>query len=522
MPFSVILASLISIGVALVVVPKFSFLGTDSTFYLLLAESVHRGEGLTIFGQPHTIFSPFLSLLIAPFLFLTSQTEFVAHALMVVSGIASIPLLYWALVPLMTGRAAGYAATVFGLTGTWMWSYMTDINSQTIATALSIALFGYIVRTRQAMSTHLPQSLWCTLGVLIGVLYLTRPEYIILFPFLYLLLTYLARASRYTWRSHLRMCACYSIGFLLVSAPYLIFLKSETGSWTVSGRMNEMVLIATQDTYESVDGAPGDASAILTPPDLPQGAFATLLQDLPGTLKLLLDGLITSERNIIQMYGFLGMFFFALGVWNVITSRQFFTILTYLTLLIPLGAIAFFQGGSPNYLVQYLYIFAGCIGYGMFVWERDMLQLFGGMRYIRVIGGIVIISTMVYLVHSVPQRFLFLPLDYTTPELRAMGAWIQDTHPDSIERIITRKPELAYFAGTVWTLFPDVDSGSELISFMEGQGIRYVVIDRYVRATRGNVALDIASGNFKSLVPLHTITMHGESITLYELQTPRI
>lgn len=512
----IVMVCILCLVVSGVVYPRFSFLGTDSTFYVLIAESIARGEGLTVFGEAHTVFSPLPSIAIALFFFVFGDGERAAHMLMLVTGILSTPLLYWALTPCMPKRAAEYAAIFFGVTGTWMWSYMTDINAQTLAAVSSIMLLGFLTRFRRAEVENVSSTkLSLVLGVCVAILYLERPEYILFTVCIGGLIFWEQRNRMRSMQIRIQSLALFCIGFLIFAAPYLVFLKNTLGEWTISGRVHEMVLIATTNSYESVDTDSEKGASIVSPPILEEGVLTSIFDNVGGLIKRLLDGLLTSEHNLVQIYGFLGLFLFSLGVWSLYVRGEYWALGVSCILLTPVSAIALFQGGSPNYLVQYLHLFALFIGYGFYVWTEHIqnLSLSVLCKKIYVVVGLFVVVT--YLFMSVVQRYVFLPPDYTTPEVREMGLWIRNNVSDP-GVLIARKPEVAYYAHTEWMLFPDVTSLEALANLMAKQNMTYVVVDRHARTARPEIYTRILEESPVGFTLVHAITLHGETAYLYE------
>ncbi|MGQ0543147.1 MAG: glycosyltransferase family 39 protein [Blastocatellia bacterium] len=77
-------------------------------------------------------------------------------------------------------------------------------------------------------------------GVLLGLAYLTRPE-AIGYPFFFIALV----IGKDLWqrqlfsRKTMSQVAAIILGFTLLAAPYISYLRSETGSWTISGKTSK-------------------------------------------------------------------------------------------------------------------------------------------------------------------------------------------------------------------------------------------------------------------------------------------
>lgn len=106
-----------------------------------------------------------------------------------------------------------------------------------------------LITSWAAISRNQPP-LYLLAGLIWGTAYLTRPEGIgyVLFMIL-IILTNLIKEKRIRWLGYLFLLAA---GFLIVSAPYLIYLKRDTGQWTI-GRQAGMNLALGESVGRNED-----------------------------------------------------------------------------------------------------------------------------------------------------------------------------------------------------------------------------------------------------------------------------
>jgi len=81
-------------------------------------------------------------------------------------------------------------------------------------------------------------------GLLFGLCYLAKPEgigFFIVFTIIALVVT-IVNIVKYSKYKHLFLIFALIFGFLIVSSPYLIYLKKSTGEWTISikGKANQL------------------------------------------------------------------------------------------------------------------------------------------------------------------------------------------------------------------------------------------------------------------------------------------
>lgn len=80
-------------------------------------------------------------------------------------------------------------------------------------------------------------------GVLSGVCYLTRPEFLVAFGFILLLFVIIEIRRRPAKKSRSLVLLLLSfLGFLILAIPYIQFMHSQTGHWILSGKTSYNVL----------------------------------------------------------------------------------------------------------------------------------------------------------------------------------------------------------------------------------------------------------------------------------------
>jgi len=210
---------------------KFRFaVAFDEVNYLKLGISGHlNGMVETL----HTYWSPFLPWLISLFCSFTKNYELAGRLVSVIAGTLLVLPVYF-LGRLVYDKTVGLVAAAFVALFPPLAFQSTLILTEATYTLLAaLAIYtGWKMLKRYSIAAA------ALSGMLAGCLYLTRPEGIgFLFIFIGWLLAgclakiFLIKPLRLAYQ-----LVALNVGFVVVAAPYLLFLKSNTGSWTISAK----------------------------------------------------------------------------------------------------------------------------------------------------------------------------------------------------------------------------------------------------------------------------------------------
>jgi hypothetical protein len=315
-------------------------------------------------------------------------------------------------------------------------------------------------------------------GVSTGLSYLARPEY-------FFLIFLIAIYSWFIQKKHgptdkFKFVAIILVGFAVVSMPYVMFLKNNLGYWTISGRSSAITLaIAEQDFKDNYVQGEGNNfdEAVKLPEELRGKSASLLLDNLGSNLKRLFKGMRDIERNLFRFFGVIGAAFFAFGVRKLVLDRRYKEIIISFISLAPIFAIAFIiEGGKPNYLVQFFYIFTIFIAFGFVSFLDDIKQKFG---LNKIFVFLLVLATVGYLFFPIIQSCLFSPSDAVAMEYRTLGLWMKENIPNIKDQLVlSRKPEPTFYAGARFQEIPrDIQDEDDLIKFMKDSNTNYLIAD---------------------------------------------
>lgn len=234
----------------------------DGTQYVALGRSLMAGnfrEGLS------TYWSPLYPLLVGLSTRFFSDAEFAGRFVSVVAGSLLVIPAHRLTRVWYGARAAFLVACLVALHPLLIY-YSSALLTESTYTLLftSGILAGW-----SALSGGRARS-YLLAGVAFGACYLLKPEAA---GFVFLLLAFVftrkifAGATRFKGdaRNALLLCA----GFMSLAAPYLLYLRRETGAWTISGKLNAHLLQGSRRAVESAtlsSGSPapgGIANAVV-------------------------------------------------------------------------------------------------------------------------------------------------------------------------------------------------------------------------------------------------------------------
>lgn len=188
----------------------------DHRLYLILAESMARGEGYVLEGGPKTTVHPLLPAMVASLTLLGLEPATAGTVLAV--GIGSLlPLIGGFAVGSVLGRRYGMAA---GLLLALLPHHV--LRSGYVEPDLLAALLGFWA------ARLLWRREWLLAGAVVGLAYLNRPEMILLYPV----------ASIVAWRGGdgFRGWIRLTVPVVALCSIFVLFVHGSTGRWALSGK----------------------------------------------------------------------------------------------------------------------------------------------------------------------------------------------------------------------------------------------------------------------------------------------
>lgn len=332
--------------------------GSDVMQNILLARRFASGD---LYGVLDTYWTPVYPILVGIVSIFMDDLVLPAVIVSMIAGCLAVPLTYY-LAKQSYGERVALIASVIAIFFPYLLNSVFALGLENI---YLIWMTGAIIVGWNALSRG-SIKLNVLTGALLGLGYLTRPE-AIGYPILFVLL---AAGDALVERKLLDRrwmlgAAALLIGFLLIAAPYIFYLKQATGTWTVSGKAG--VNVSAGHFADGEEGVrppvAGDSAKVLAVNFLM--GFREVQKSVANLLPFLLIVFLTlgllgrrweKDRTKREIYLLAFCAFTALGyAASVVQDRYFYVLLPIFFGWIALGIVRFgdwfvesFEGRFPG------------------------------------------------------------------------------------------------------------------------------------------------------------------------------
>jgi 4-amino-4-deoxy-L-arabinose transferase-like glycosyltransferase len=420
-----------------------------------------------------------------------------ASALLVsfISSLATIPLFYLIGKELCSEEAGLFAAFAYAV---YPLTIILGVYGNSDALFFCFYFFAVYVFLLSLRKDRIRDLI--LFGILAGIATITRPEgmFLLALPFLHSLGILGVRPTS-AKKHFMRVVIMLSI-FIMIIAPYMVFVKDYTGKFALSGKNNIAVLLAElshDKEYHEIVNAPknlydegafrltGDKTQLTgwnrniqrsllkdyilkDPRKFMLGYINKVLKEIKILVKLHIPILIPfllmffdrdlfRRRNRLVFVLFPALYFLIYPLFIIIERQTFFIVLFPLLL----SSIGFVHAESA---VANLFDYYGI--------KKNRLSLFFEKNIKYVIIAILIISSLTYLKYSsfdkVPD-----PVEHA----RA-GQFLKDTLSPKYDQInvMSRKPIVSFYSDSRFTMLPYA-AGRDVVDFAQFYNVDYIVVD---------------------------------------------
>lgn len=211
-------------------IPDNSVINGDGAYYTMLGERFVSGDlanGISAYWSPlYSVLTGISSLLFSDREFAGRFVSLVAGTFLIVPGFALIDTFF--------GRPAAYIGTVLIV----FHPFLVQSSSWVMTESLYTLVFTTLVLTFWKALASDRSTKFLLTGVLLGSAFLIKPEavafVILIWIFTLVLGIWKRKAGLY---QALINCLVFLSGFLLLFAPYFVFLHYKTGGWTLSQKI---------------------------------------------------------------------------------------------------------------------------------------------------------------------------------------------------------------------------------------------------------------------------------------------
>jgi 4-amino-4-deoxy-L-arabinose transferase-like glycosyltransferase len=454
----------------------------DASAYLRSGASLWAGDGFRRDGHPELHFPPLYPAVIGGLHRLLGDPQ---RAMVAATLIASTALLL--LIASLGRRLGGDRAAVAAVWVAALAPGLTDVPVTSgsgnevwfVLLVLAAIRLALLAHDRTSWARHFAA---LGAGAMVGCTYLTRPEGLLYAPvaMMILLAPIVLRAAR-DRLSRVAAAGWIALGLAVFVIPYASYLHSNTGSWEVTAKTNDVSMTAWQAVADH-DRETRDAEIYELADDgvsfvAGRSSLASLAQANPGgyghivttNLQRLVEEVAkpVTRPHISLGWALLPLPVSLFAIWGAWRLRRRPSVWLLLTaLLLPTAtALAFFV--QARYLIPataFVCLLAGLA----------FAELRGVPARIAVIGGAVflVLSLVASLDGSDGYFNRREPVEH-----RLVGEWLHDlTAPDA--RVMTRSMVTEYYAARQGVAIPYA-SPEEVLAFAAHHGVDYIVADSF-------------------------------------------
>lgn len=471
--------------------------GTDVSAFATLGKSLIE-NGSYSYGENYNMgvfFPPGYPVFIGLINLLVDNLFISAKLVSFISSLATIPVFYLLGKELYNEEAGLFAAFAYAV-------YPLSIILGVYGNSDALFFFFFFLALYIFLQSLKKDSFFISLflGIIAGLATITRPEGMFLFalPFLQIFGVF-GRKPLSIKRDIVKILIILSIAIMIIS-PYMVFIKSYTGKFVLSGKNNIAVLLAElshdrsyheivsaqKNLYDEAAFSLTDDKTQLTgwnrefrksllndyilkdPMAFAAGYKNKLFLEIKTLVKLFLpfiipllilffDRSLLKQKKLLMFILLPAVYFFMYPVFIIIERQTFFIVLFPLII----------SSAGFVYSKPVLERLSGRLGI-----ERNGLAVFIKDNIKGIIIAVLIVSSMVYLKYS--------SFDKVPHPVEHAGAaeYIKMTYQNKYGQynIMSRKPIVSFFSDSRFTMLPYANS-KEVLDFAKLYNVDFIVVD---------------------------------------------
>jgi len=456
----------------------------DETAYVRMAENLAAGNGLfEITGVNSTHFSPLLPLLTAGVAFIVRNYVIAAYIVVVVFGCLMLLPAYLLGKELANEKIGLMTAALLAVSPIFV-DYSSRIYTESVY--IFFLLLAVVFGHHMLKGCRIPCGTLA--GAALGMAYLANPSAVFYLVALVVLAVIVA-FIRGTWRRMAKALAVFLLFFLLYATPYVIFLHSELGTWTYSGKVPGNIYASTNNLRHGTLAWEKD---LLSLTDDHQEVHSMRLEDERTPLSFILLSPKQAMRNFVQqshifyteqlnlvlplwLLPLLGLGLLARG-W----SRRRAAAVGYLLVMMLPALLILAMYAHTRFFMPFVPFVLIWVAEG---WQRfeiwgDETVLFSfpeksknrWKRWAPAVVGVMVIAPLL-LFSAATVKSQSYPVGY-----RDAGEWIKQEVGDG-KRIMSREFSAAYYAGGTAVPLPYADL-APMDDYAQAKQVDYLVISK--------------------------------------------
>lgn len=458
----------------------------DESCYVMLAQNLFSGSGYTYYaGHSEVHFPPLFPIVLGLLHAVGFEWEAVTRAAFVIFGCATIIPVYLLARSIYSRRIGRLAALMVAL----LPAYTSGILfGQTMGEPLFLFLLVIGIYGAHWASREQGIRFYVLSGSMFCLAYLARPEAILyaFVTFVFLTGYLLFRMPLKPRAAGLRLLAYWG-AFLLLAAPYVIYLHGVTGEWTLTTKDTTSYTTTRALVTHDGDKFQADTWGLTENGEIKYfthepgpGLFALLAgpyrHRVVSDVRTNLASLISSVRKS-KLFGYVLLFLSILGLlgspWR--RNRTWSELYNLLLLLPTTVFLLFFIADRllyPALIPLILWAAAGTDHILHWIESTDLpgvLDVRGGRK---VLQGLFIAVVSAYLINR--GWFFFSMQRAEQDEVWEASVWLRENTPEHAV-VMSTGPEVAFHAGRRWLPVPYA-SLSDLVAYARSHNADYICI----------------------------------------------
>lgn len=501
----------------------------DAMGYFSIARSIVETGGP---GETATHFPPFYPFVIALVSFFANDIELAGRLASCIMGALLVFPVYLAGRELRDSRTGLYAATLTAFFGAFVDYSLQPLSQATYLTILMFAVYFGMLLLR---SYSLPTA--ALFGLTAGAAYLTRPEGIMVFAFIFFILIVVTICSGgMGLKMKLIMVSSPLIAFIVMALPYVVYLHRQIGVWTISGKSGITIIGVDASARLLQDGRTVGESL---------GAKKIGIMDLFSNLTDLANNYVGNlakfSKIVPEHFPILVLLVALLGLGlslrsalkkddgsRLLHAAQLTVFLSGVAAVVPVFAFSNLSI-AVSYILPIFPLVMICFCAGAISIEQMLLKLLGraglaaGDRlrnWTPVTAAVVVILCYLSFVPFWSQLASEDFREFAASQeffLKDTGLWLKNNTPEN-SVVMSRWSNMAFYADRKWSYLAD-GKVREVIDYAKKHGVGYIVIDTSaVPRRRPELApLLNPSTSHDGLRPVYAQGEHGIGVIIYQV-----
>lgn len=432
-------------------------IGNDQTSNILLARKFASGD---FYGVLDTYWTPLYPILIGIVTFFINSLVLPSLIISIIAGSLAVALTYFLIEQSYGKKEALIAAVIAVFYPHLINSSVFEVGTENIYLVL---ILGMLISGWKGFQKNSVVYFGLT-GFLLALAYLTRPE-----AFGYIAFFSILAVVKDLWRQKIpglnsfKQLAVLLLTFTIFAAPYLLYLRGETGRWTISGKA-AVNMSAGSFHEDDMTEQPVPTSA--------KESGMVVFKEFTITI-------IEIHKKLPVLLPYFLMIFVALGLFCAAWDKERLKRESYLILFCYLTVFGYaITVAQTRYFFILLPIFFGWMAHGIIKfedWFSDSLKNWSPDGFFRFYGSkvfFVICLFSIYL-YVLPLNYYILSRDDAFEE-RDAGLWLKQ-HSNPSPLIYSPNLRPAFYAEGIH-LNPKTKTFPEILQEIKDRRADYVII----------------------------------------------